>query len=133
MSFQKSPGGSIYPYPYKAGELHCVHANAFGTDEEAVISLFRAEGDFFLRQNRRMGVWIDLYDIPLTDGVISALLEFLMHACPRIIKLALVGCSHVDRRRINQRLRKMEALSALPIRYYSDPEEAKTWLVSEGG
>ena len=68
MVMRKSPGGSLFPYYYKGGELFGLHYGSFFTDEEG-----------------------------------------LLH------KLA----------------KKSGVKFPMPIRYFSDPEEAKTWLVSE--
>lgn len=46
-----------------------------------------------------------------------------------IPKLAIVGCSFIDKWRFEQVRKKMGM--NIPVRYFSDPEDAKTWLVSE--
>ncbi len=48
---------------------------------------------------------------------------------PHLVKLAIVGCSFRDRWRL-RRLRK-QAPVPVPIKFFSDPEDAKTWLVDE--
>ena len=133
MPLKKSPGGSIFPYPYKGGELFGLHLGSFGTDEEAVISRMKAEAIFFADQNRSMGLWMDFYETRLTDRVIGELLEFLRHTGNRLRKLGLVGCSPVTRRKISRLLQKTGDLATLPVKYFDDPEDAKTWLVSERG
>ena len=65
--------------------------------------------------------------------MIAALIEFLRQTGSRTLKLGLVGCSFTDKRRINRRIRESGDLARLPVKYFSDPEEAKTWLVSEHG
>jgi hypothetical protein len=131
MVFKKSPGGSIFPYPYKNGELYGLHLGSFGDNEEALIARMKAEAVFFNEQKRSMGIWMDFYQTRITDKVISGLIEFLQDTRPHLTKLGLVGCSFMDRRRINRQIRKAGELATLPVRYFSDPEEAKTWLVSE--
>jgi hypothetical protein len=132
MIFKKSPGGSIFPYPYKNGELYGLHLGSFGADEEALIARMRAEALFFNEQKRNLGIWMDFYQSRLSDQVIEELVEFLRLTCRYVLKLGLVGCSAADRRRIDRCIKEAGDLSTLPVRYYSDPEEAKTWLVSEG-
>jgi hypothetical protein len=131
MPFQKSPGGSIFPYPYKGGELFGLHLGSFGTDEDALISRMRAEQVFFAEQHRSIGIWIDFYETKLTDRVIDQLIEYLQDGSNHILKLGLVGCSSSDRRKINSRIKKAGHFSTLPVKYFSDPEDAKTWLVGE--
>jgi len=80
-----------------------------------------------------MGVWIDLYDTELTDRVIEAFVEMIAHMCPQVTKLAIVGPSFIARWKINRRIKKTPPLTCLPVKYFEDPEEAKTWLVSEFG
>lgn len=131
MPFKRSPGGSIFPYPYKGGELFGLHLASFGTDEDALISRMTAEEAFFIKQNRSIGLWIDFYESKLTDRVISEFLEFLQHTGNQVLKLGLVGCSGKDQRRINKHLKENGHFESLPVRYFNDPEDAKTWLVSE--
>jgi hypothetical protein len=123
----------MFPYPYKNGELFGLHMGSFGRDEEAFIARLKAEAAFFIEQNHSLPVWMDLYETRLTDGMIAGLIEFLRNTGSRTLKLGLVGCSPADRRRINRRINESGELARLPVKYFSDPEEAKTWLVSEGG
>jgi hypothetical protein len=131
MPLKKSPGGALFPYPYKDGELFGLHFGSFGADEDALISMMKAEEVFFLEQNRSIGIWMDFYQTRLTERVIGQLVEFLEHTRPRVLKLGLVGCSAADQRRINRLLKTRGVVASLPVRYYRDPEDAKTWLVSE--
>jgi hypothetical protein len=131
MLLKKSPGGSIFPYPYKNGELYGLHLGSFGDNEDALIARMRAEALFFNEQKRSLGIWMDFYQTRITDRVIGELIEFLQNTRRHVLKLSLVGCSSSDRRRIDRRIREAGELSTLPVRYFSDPEEAKTWLVSE--
>jgi hypothetical protein len=131
MLLKKSPGGSIFPYPYKGGELFGLHLGSFGANEDALIARIKAETIFFTEQNRSLGIWIDFYQTRLTERVIAEFIEFLRSTRHRILKLGLVGCSSPDQRRMNKRLREAKDLARLPVRYFSDPEDAKTWLVSE--
>jgi hypothetical protein len=132
MPLKKSPGGSLFPYPYKGGELFGLHFGSFGVNEDALISRMKAEEVFFAGQHRSMGVWMDFYETHLTDRVIDALIEYLCTTRPHVLKLGLVGCSSADQRRINRRLKDEGEIGGIPVKYFSDPEDAKTWLVSEG-
>ncbi len=128
---KKSPDGAIFPYPYKGGELFGLHLGSYETDEDALISMMKADSAFFLQQNRSIGVWIDFYGTKLSDRVITAFIEFLDNIHTRTLKLALVGCSPAARRRINKRIQESGNFAALPVKYFNDPEVAKTWIVSE--
>ncbi len=128
---QKSPSGAMFPYYFKDGELFGLHLGSFFADEDRLVDMIKAEEVFFLRQNRCIGLWIDFYQSKLTDRVMGEFIEYLNHTYERITKLAIVGCSSRDKRRISSLIKKAACLSALPVRYYSDPEEAKSWLVNE--
>ncbi len=128
---KQSPGGSIFPYPYKGGELFGLHLGSYETDEEALLSMMKAEETFFLQQNKSIGMWIDLCGTRLSDRVIAEFIEYLQHICSRTLKLALVGCSFVDHRWINKRMKESGYFTSLPVKFFSDPEVAKTWIVSE--
>ena len=131
MQIQTSPGGSLFPYYYKDGELFCLHFGSYFSDEEGVITMMKAEQEFVTRKHRPMGIWVDLYETKLTDRVIRELMAMLSHIACQITKLGIVGCSLVDRWKINRLVRQTEVLCSLPIKYFDDPEVAKTWLVSE--
>jgi hypothetical protein len=131
MQIQRSPGGSLFPYYYKNGELFCLHFGSYFSDEDGVIAMIKAEEDFVTGQHRPMGIWIDFYETKLTDRVLQELIEMLKHIKNYTTKLGFVGCSFMAQWKINRLLRKAEMLSSLPVKYFDDPEDAKTWLVSE--
>lgn len=131
MLLQKSPSGAIFPYYYHNGELFGMHLGSYFSNEEGVIAMMQAEETVFTLRHRPMGVWIDVYDTELTDRVIGAFVEMIEHMGPQITKLAIVGSSFIARWKINRRIKKIPLLTCLPVKYFEDPEEAKTWLVSE--
>jgi hypothetical protein len=133
MLTKKSPGGSTFPYYYKGGELFGIHFGSFGVNEAGLIARMKAEGAFFLEQNHGIGFWVDFYQTKLTDRVLEEFIEMMEHTSRLMYKLALVGCSFRDQQRITRLIKKAENLSKLPVKYFVDPEEAKTWLVSERG
>jgi hypothetical protein len=128
---QTSPGGSLFPYYYKNGELFCLHFGSYFSDEDGVIAMMRAEEVFFTTQHRHMGIWIDFYETKLTDTVVRELIEMLKQIHHQTTKLGIVGCSGIARWKINRLIRRTTLLSSLPVKYFDDPEVAKTWLVSE--
>jgi hypothetical protein len=130
---KNSPGGGYFPYFYKGGQLFGLHLGSFYADEEGAIARMRAEGEFLTAQNQGViGIWIDLCQTRLSKRVLGEFIEFLARVRPCILKLALVGCSLFDRWKLQRLIRKDGRLAGLTLRFYSDPEEAKTWLVSEG-
>lgn len=93
--------------------------------------MMKAEAEFSARQHRRLGLWIDFYETKLTNRVIREFIEMLKQMQPRLTKLGIVGAPILARWKINRLIGKTDSLSKLPVKYYEDPEEAKTWLVSE--
>jgi hypothetical protein len=128
---QKSPGGSLFPYYYKNGELFGLHYGSFFADEEAFLARMKAEEEFLLRANRPLPLWIDFYETKLTDRVLIEFSKSILRLQRQIPKLAIVGCSFKDRRRLHKLGKKFEIEFPMPVRFFSDPEVAKTWLVSE--
>lgn len=131
MHIQKSPSGALFPYYYKNGELFGMHLGSYFSDEEGVIAMMKAEAEFSSRQHRQLGLWIDFYETKLTDKVIEEFVEMLKQMRSHVTKLGIVGTSFIARRKINRLIKHAEVLASLPVRYYEDPEDAKTWLVSE--
>ncbi len=131
MLTQKSPSGAMFPYYYKNGELFGMHLGSYFSDEDGVIAMMKAEATFSARQHRRLGLWIDFYETKLTERVIEEFIEMIEQMRTRVTKLAIVGVPFLARRKINRLIKKTEVLASLPVKYYEDPEEAKTWLVSE--
>lgn len=131
MPSQKSPSGAMFPYYYKGGELCGLHLGSYFSDQAGVIAMMKAEAAFFTQQNKRIGMWIDFYETKLTRPVVEQFVEFVVQVHTRLTRLAIVGCSSYSRWKLNRLFKKTRNLSALPIKYFADPEEAKTWLVSE--
>lgn len=48
MPTQTSPGGSAFPYYDKGGELGCLKYGSFFADEEALLTVMRAEEQFII-------------------------------------------------------------------------------------
>ena len=93
--------------------------------------MMKAEENFVTGQHRPMGIWIDFYETKLTDRVIQEFIEILKHIKSQTTKLGIVGCSFITWWKMNRLIKKSELLSSLPVKYFDDPEAAKTWLVSE--
>jgi hypothetical protein len=131
MPTQLSPGGSTFPYYYKGGEIHCFKFGSFHADEASLLNIMHAEEEFISKPGRQLRIWVDVYESELTDRVLVEMLGSLSRACQHISKLALVGCPFVVRWRIRWLSWKSGGGFPFPVRYFEDPEVAKTWLVSE--
>jgi len=128
---EKSPGGSMFPYYYKGGEIHCLKYGSFFADEEALMAVMKAEEDFIARRNRSLSIWVDFYETQLTDAVMLKFMESMKRLSTRIVKLAIVGCSSRDRRRMKRMGKQTGNEISVSVRYFRDPEDAKTWLVGK--
>ena len=121
----------MFPYYYKGGEIHCLKYGSFFSDEEALFALMKAEEEFIAKPDRQLLIWVDFYETRLTNRVLSEFVKNIKRLRPHIIKLAIVGCSFWEK----QRLRYIDNRSGdgLPkgTQFFKDPEDAKTWLVSE--
>jgi hypothetical protein len=133
MRIQKSPGGSIFPYPYKGGELFGLHFGSFHNDEDRLLALLKAEEQFMVGARCHLPVWMDLYETRLSDRVLTALAESIDRLQSHITRLALVGCSTRDQRRFRRVMQKLGNGFPGPLRFFDDPEKAKSWLVGEPG
>lgn len=91
----------------------------------------REEEEFIIKPHRRLRIWIDCYKTQQTDQVLTGLLESLHRLDGHIIKLAIVGFTVWDRWRFRRLLRKSDFKVPKPLRFFQDPEVAKTWLVSD--
>lgn len=131
MQSTKSPGGSLFPYYYKGGEFHCLKYGSFYSDDQALFSLMKAEEEFIISRNRRLNVWVDFYETRLTHSVLNKFVENINHLQSHTKKLAIVGFSFGDKWRMRQLMKKAVCSFSFPVKYFSDLEEAKTWLVGE--
>ncbi len=131
MVLQKSPGGSAYPYYFKGGTLFGLHYGSFFKDDEALLARMRAEEQFINNSVRETPLWIDFYETKLTDAILSEFSGSMLRLQSHITKLAIVGCSFRDKWRLMKLLKKSARAFQPPLRFFSDPEQAKTWLVSE--
>jgi hypothetical protein len=127
----KSPGGSLFPYYFKGGELHCLKYGSFYSNEDALFTLMKAEEAFIINSSRRINMWVDFYETNLTDKVLIMFVENMNRLQNYTSKLSIVGCSFIDKLRLRKKIKKMGIEFSMPIKYFKDPEDAKTWLVSE--
>ena len=131
MLTKQSPGGSNFPYYFRGGELYGIHSGSYFSDEPGFLGMLKAEEEFLKSQHRSIGVWFDLYETRLTGRAIEEIVETIDHLKDQITKLALVGCSYFARWKIGRRMKESASLSTLPVRFFDDPEEAKSWLVGK--
>jgi hypothetical protein len=126
---QKSPGGSWFPYYYKGGEIHCLKYGGFLMNQEALFTLMKAEADFIIKINRPLRIWVDFYGTSRTDQILAKFLENIGHLSNSMIKLAIVGFSFPDKIRFRRFIKKLGIELSVPVKFFSDPEDAKAWLV----
>jgi hypothetical protein len=131
MHNQKSPGGSLFPYYYKGGEIHCLKYGGFLANADALFALMKAEEDFIIKTNRPLRVWVDFYETNRTDRVLIQFVESIRHLSNYMIKLAVVGFSFSDRIRLRKFAKKSGVKFSMPVTFFNDPEDAKTWLICE--
>ncbi|OZB96207.1 hypothetical protein [Paenibacillus sp. XY044] len=126
----KSPGGSTYPYYYKGGEIHCLKYGSKYKNHDQLFALMRQEEAFiFQHSNKKLKIWVDFYKTSVTKSVIQELIHNMDRLNARIQKLSFVGLSGVNRWRVRRGLKKLKP--DYMVSYFSDPEEAKTWLIRE--
>lgn len=125
----KSPGGSIFPYYYKGGEIHCLKYGNKYKDADALFHVMKQEEEFILTTNRQLKVWVDFYKTSITDNVLIAFVENINRLNEHINKLSVVGLSSFNIWRLKRKIRRTKL--SLNISFYADPEDAKTWLVSD--
>ena len=131
MVMRKSPGGANFPYYYKNGELFGAHYESFASREDELLELMKAEEEFIIRQNYPLQYWVNFYGTKLTEMVLYEFVQSTNRLRKYIPRLAIVGCSWFDRWRLKQVEKKLKMRLPVPVQYFSDPEAAKTWLVSE--
>ncbi|MFC7681834.1 hypothetical protein [Paenibacillus sp. GCM10028914] len=125
----KSPGGSIFPYYYKGGEIHCLKYGNKYKNKEALFHLMKQEEEFITATNRRLKIWVDFYKTSISDSVLIAFVENIKRLNNHIHKISIVGLSGINIWRLKRKIRKSNLI--LNLSFYADPEEAKSWLVSE--
>jgi len=125
----KSPGGSIYPYYYKGGEIHCLKYGNTYKNEEKLFDLMKQEEKFIFDTKKRLKIWVDMYKTTVTSRVLQELTNNIYNLKDHIDKLSFVGLSGFNRWRLRRRVTKLGM--KLRISFYSDPEDAKTWLINE--
>ncbi|MFE6073367.1 hypothetical protein ACFVQB_02695 [Paenibacillus sp. NPDC057886] len=125
----KSPGGSLFPYYYKGGEIHCLkYGNKYKKYEE-LFELMRLEEEFIFKANKKLKIWIDLYETSTTEIVLQELVNNLNNLNGYVKKISFVGLSSISKWKLKRKIKNLKL--EYPVSYFSDPEEAKTWLISE--
>ncbi|MGC5770830.1 hypothetical protein [Paenibacillus pabuli] len=125
----KSPGGSIFPYYYKGGEIHCLKYGSKHKDQDKLFDVMRQEEAFILGVNKKLKVWVDMYETKITKEVLDQLICNMNNLKDHLDKLSFVGLSWVDRWKLKRRLKSLGMGQF--VSFYADPEEAKTWLITD--
>lgn len=125
----KSPGGSLFPYYYKGGEIHCLKYGSKYKKYEELFELMRLEEEFIFKANKKLKIWIDLYETFITEIVLQELVNNLNNLNGYVKKISFVGLSSISKWKLKRRIKNLKL--EYPVSYFSDPEEAKTWLISE--
>ncbi|WP_339850438.1 hypothetical protein MKY42_08660 [Paenibacillus sp. FSL W7-1088] len=125
----KSPGGSIFPYYYKGGEIHCLKYGSKHKDQDKLFDVMRQEEAFILGINKKLKVWVDMYETKITKEVLEQLICNINNLKDHVDKLSFVGLSGMDRWKLKRRLKSLELGQS--VSFYADPEEAKTWLITD--
>jgi len=115
------------------GELHPLKYGSYHRDKQALLQMMNAEEQFILtssgEHNRR--IWVDLYDTRLDKEAVACLAVHLFQIRPKTAKLCLVGCPALTRWRITSAMRRTNSTWADSVRFFTDPEQAKMWLVGK--
>lgn len=129
----KSPSGSTCPYYFMGGELHPLKYGSCFSDGQKLLRLMKTEEEFILGQpgSHYRRIWIDLYETRLSSDAIRALAKHIQAIEPTVYRLCFVGCPRIGAWRIRRQLQKRCSAIAESVRFFSDPEEAKKWLVGK--
>jgi hypothetical protein len=125
----KSPGGSLFPYYYKGGEIHCLKYGSKYKKYDELFELMRLEEEFIFKANKKLKIWIDLYETSITEIVLQELVNNLNNLNGYVKKISFVGLSSTSKWKLKRKIKNLKL--EYPVSYFSDPEEAKTWLISE--
>ncbi|WFR58722.1 hypothetical protein QA584_06495 [Anaerocolumna sp. AGMB13025] len=130
---KKSPSGSLCPYYYMGGELHPLKYGSFFKDKNRLFKIMEEEEAFILNapgeNNRR--IWIDLYETTIDNEVIEKLAAHILRIQNKIFKVCFVGCGFFTKQKIRKAMAYIKLDLADQVRFFSDPETAKMWLVGK--
>jgi hypothetical protein len=76
-------------------------------------------------------IWVDFYETEWTDVLLLEFMNSVKRIRTHILKLAIVGCSPKDKRRLNRLGKQADVGFSVPVKFFRDPEKAKSWLVCE--
>lgn len=125
----KSPGGSLFPYYYKGGEIHCLKYGSKYKNYEKLFELMRLEEEFIIKANKKLRIWIDLYETSTVEIVLQELVNNLNNLNGYVTKISFVGLSSISKWKLKRKIKNLKL--EYPVLFFSDPEEAKTWLISD--
>lgn len=103
----KSPGGSLYPYYYKGGEIHCLKYGSKHRNFKELYHLMKMEEEFIFQTNKQLRIWVDLYETVITDQVLQELTNNLVNLNDHIKKISFVGLSTISKWRLKKRLNRL--------------------------
>lgn len=128
---KKSPSGASSPYYYKNGQLDPIHYGSYFHDMAGLADMMAQEEQYILKGYGGRRILIDVYDTCFTGEMLGRLAGHLTAISGKVTKLAFHGFSKKQAKQLEGCLKKTGCALAGKIGYYSDMEEAKTWLISE--
>ena len=126
--------GSKYPIviiSHLNCELVCCHLDGYRGNREALLGrLHEIEAAFASKPVSAVHrVWYNLDDNQLDSPALEAVTRSVAGMRLHIHMIAFVGLRGLTRRRFDKLLERALSGNALPRAYFSDAEQAKTWLV----
>lgn len=109
-------------------ELHCCSLDGYRNNSEALLSRLELIDDYFGSKPKvnKYRLWYNIDESILTVDIMESIAKSLFAMKGSIIKIAFIGVGR-NKRLFDKILRR--AAFDKPVRYFSDAEIAKEWLV----
>lgn len=125
----KSPGGSVFPYYYKGGQIHCLKYGSKYKDTAQLFEIMAREEEFIISTGKKLKIWVDFYKTSLTSIVLEHFITNIGNISEYVDRMSIVGLSRFNQWRLRRGLKNSGI--KFKISFFEDPEDAKTWLIGD--
>lgn len=133
MKHRKEPGArSSLILPFHGGTIFCLELDGLGKDRALVLEKFRNDLTELKKPSAPSRIALHLKDTRVDREMAEGILRGLAQPGQHPARLAVVGLTLWERHLWRRLARGMEPPLPFPWAFFSDYEQAKSWLVPPG-
>ncbi len=119
-----------FSIPYNDGEIWVICIDNLGDNVELIKEKILDNEKLMSRPSNSSFILYDLNETVITIEIAGLIVDSLLRLKNYISKLAFVGASKIGKRKIQKYLKKYESELNILVKYFTDMDPAKEWLIN---